>query len=92
MSGQISKLESAVVAGILLVCITVVVWMAGNEMADRGAAEMPPESVTLTLDPCTTEDSIVDCYWDATLHGDGTSRSFIVYDGYVYLSTNEVPE
>ena len=34
------------------------------------------------LPPCLTEDSS-DCYWDATVHGNGDGRSFIDRGGVV---------
>lgn len=33
---------------------------------------------------CATEDS-TNCYWDATLHGNGEGRSFIDIDGTLYF-------
>jgi hypothetical protein len=33
-----------------------------------------------TLAPCQTEDQTTACYWDATQHGNGQGRSFIVTD------------
>lgn len=41
------------------------------------------------LPACTTEDS-TDCYWDATVQGNGTGTSFIDIDGVQHTVT--VPE
>lgn len=41
------------------------------------------------LPPCPTEDS-TDCYWDATVHGNGTGQSFATYHGETILF--DVPE
>lgn len=34
----------------------------------------------LLLEPCQTEDS-TDCWWDATVNGNGQGHSFVNYDG-----------
>ena len=41
------------------------------------------------LPACTTEDSH-DCYWDATVQGNGTGTSFATYQGHTLTYT--VPE
>ena len=36
--------------------------------------------MSIPLPPCPTEDS-TDCWWDATVHGNGLGHSFVNYDG-----------
>lgn len=36
-----------------------------------------------TLSACQTEDQTSDCYWDATVQGNGQGQSFTVQDGEV---------
>lgn len=43
----------------------------------------------IALAPCPTEDS-VDCFWDATVQGNGVGQSFFVFDGITVLV--EVPD
>lgn len=37
------------------------------------------------ITPCPTEDSM-NCYWDATLSGNGEGRSFLDIDGLAYYA------
>ena len=36
-----------------------------------------------SLPSCSAEDS-TNCYWDARVHGNGTGRSFIDWNGHTY--------
>lgn len=54
---------------------TVVVALLGFSAV--GIAPVPGE-----LPACATEDS-ADCFWDATVHGNGEGRSFVDRDGHV---------
>lgn len=84
LMAESTKLENLAVVAVLAASITAVVWMAADEMADRGAAESPE----IVLTPCVTEDQQTDCYWDADVRGNGAGTSFVVIDGELYQSTN----
>lgn len=43
------------------------------------------------LPPCPTEDSS-NCYWDATVQGDGNGMSFIDIDGTAYYTDGTILE
>lgn len=47
-----------------------------------GACALVPSPA---LPPCAAEDSD-NCFWDATVRGNGEGRSFVSLDGVVYLA------
>lgn len=59
-------------------------------VTERQAERMPERPAVSTLAPCTTEDDPGPCYWDATRHGNGAGRSFVVMEDHVfYLPESE---
>ncbi|WNO27760.1 membrane protein [Microbacterium phage Huwbert] len=72
MTEMTEKMKNIVAAVIVAGSIFGVVAMAGA-VIDEGIEELPP---------CATEDSD-NCYWDASVQGNGEGRSFDVRDGVV---------
>lgn len=59
--------------------------------------EGPAPTVEAPLPPCASEDieGAPDCYWDASVQGNGTGDSFVWLDGFVIYdepATEPVPE
>lgn len=64
-------------------------WMEPGWYGPDGNAQsciwaMPNAGGTLELKACATEDS-ENCYWDATIRGNGQGRSFINIRGHVFF-------
>jgi hypothetical protein len=69
---------SAIVTGVLAI-------MLQTQKNDVPVIPNPTVTVTNTLPECVTEDSATNCYWDAAKRGNGKGKSFVVYNGGVYL-------
>jgi len=59
------------VIGIVIGCF----WQSAEPIPQHPVREFPET-------PCVTEDS-TNCFWDATIHGNGLGRSFYDIDGEV---------
>ena len=57
--------------------------VAGLVCIGIDAANHEPGEVYMILGPCPTEDS-ANCYWDATVSGNGQGTSFVDIDGVAY--------
>ncbi|QIK64541.1 hypothetical protein G7068_15960 [Leucobacter viscericola] len=81
---EVDQAEAEQVAAPALPVPAVVTEAESTEVNDTSGL---PSEGTLSLPPCATEDA-ANCYWNASVAGNGLGRSFIDVGGVTYYAEN----